>query len=975
MSFQTQKGRLSLLGTEEANNAGTTNWADRLLGMLDEGDFIAAISQATLFYLGRGDSEANGLPEDEVSRQSMVQQMLLELIVASLQYSSNQKHQLDSSQFTELANACIQASLAMRNRQLLFDEVFVWFEDHDQLTAFLDALEVYIRSQEIASLPPDVLKSLTDHHINSGTLKGLEEIICCLDISTLDIDYVTTVCKARHLYRTYIYVWTMALGDYVTPTEELLRLLRGPDSASETTEAQYQHNQDKAALFQYLASTLTGQVFPLGREASPQGSRQAKGQIYQFFFSGYKDRIIGISLGANSIHSFPQLRELLLLDTAASLSVFHEAFEDSYLNKPDGYIDDVQQNPLLANGGSSISFTRQFIISVLLEVSSAMQLDPKKSIFVDMFVARSVAKYPQDIILSGTALDEILKKLCRFSDESLADECQLSVEYLLSIYRPPDLQSYIPMLEKARFYRVLKSVYKAEGLWSDVVQTYLNDDEQPNQVFEITRTCLGKYSVASPSQQQQVRQVLEFHARDFANIDATQAALLLADYIPEHLEHVLDSFEHDFDLQYRFLKCLFESSGGMSPAVASNDAIFGRYIQVMCQQDPEHVADYVDSLGDVHPPLSKILPMLEASGIVDAAVILLVRQGQAQDAMTRLVEKLSSLEVAFSSMVGGSAFEAPQSGQLAAIQSLCGTFRKYSRIGVWLCRHRTDLARQTSSTAESSRLSNGASSRLSSEENLWLQLIDSVVSGAKIPLRHSNQSYISDTESANDLNEVDRSLRTSVQEVFTALLQMTTVSRDTRDSESLSFLKILRAFLENAVASSPSLAELRAVLRSMFSAYAYEASLLALANTMLDKDLFVHVDEVTRLRRRGWRPRGQICEICRRRVWGPGASPAIWQTWSNKAEQQRQEQHSKRHFTTKRNEGVPGKGKAAAAACDSETLRVESVSHLHLPEAHAALIFACRHVFHPMCLSTTRYVHGESAPADELYCPTCKMAP
>jgi hypothetical protein len=40
----------------------------------------------------------------------------------------------------------------------------------------------------------------------------------------------------------------------------------------------------------------------------------------------------------------------------------------------------------------------------------------------------------------------------------------------------------------------------------------------------------------------------------------------------------------------------------------------------------------------------------------------------------------------------------------------------------------------------------------------------------------------------------------------------------------------------------------RSVVVSIFSAYSYEKSLLTLANGMLDRDLFVHVDEVSRLR-------------------------------------------------------------------------------------------------------------------------------
>merc|ERR1712225_136314 len=86
---------------------------------------------------------------------------------------------------------------------------------------------------------------------------------------------------------------------------------------------------------------------------------------------------------------------------------------------------------------------------------------------------------------------------------------------------------------------------------------------------------------------------------------------------------------------------------------------------------------------------------------------------------------------------------------------------------------------------------------------------------------------------------------------FTALL--TSTSSPLPSGASLSFLRILRAFLTRASISSPNLSDLRAVLASVFSAYAYEESILSLANRLLDKGLFVTVQSATALRQRGWR--------------------------------------------------------------------------------------------------------------------------
>jgi len=181
------------------------------------------------------------------------------------------------------------------------------------------------------------------------------------------------------------------------------------------------------------------------------------------------------------------------------------------------------------------------------------------------------------------------------------------------------------------------------------------------------------------------------------------------------------------------------------------------------------------------------------------------------------------------------------------------------------------------------------------------------------------------------------------------------------------FLRILRAFLTHAAESSPSLSELRNVISSIFSAYAYEESLLALSNSMLDKDVFVRLDEVTALRQRGWRPRGQVCEVCRRRVWGPGMGVRVWEEW-----QKREEARSLRRarvqpgVSSDEEEGDRGKGKATVDVNPQESAEEErpgSGSEALGP----IVVFSCRHLYHQKCLVPAQTEDGSI----RLACPAC----
>jgi hypothetical protein len=215
-------------------------------------------------------------------------------------------------------------------------------------------------------------------------------------------------------------------------------------------------------------------------------------------------------------------------------------------------------------------------------------------------------------------------------------------------------------------------------------------------------------------------------------------------------------------------------------------------------------------------------------------------------------------------------------------------------------------------------------------------------------------------------------------------------------NNSVSFLRILRAFLARAAASSPTIADLRAVLQSVFSAYAYEENILQLSSRLLDKSLFTNMQGAVELRQRGWRPRGSACEACGRRVWGPGLQGNVLGAWEEsvaREEQRRRQTRGMPGLATgdkgKAAEAEPasslqrsrttGKGKdkdtersdAAAAAADhasEEPAAGDSLGKaaegdaladepkvLHgmrngKPVLEPLVVFACRHIYHRSCL-------------------------
>ncbi len=1009
MSFRAYKGRLFLLGYNEITFGTLSNWADRLLALMEEGSFIGAIQLATAYYNGEANKVAVGLPEDDALRHQMVQEKLTEMITASLKYAFGQKkdsqeRRVDREQLEELASACITACVGMDDNDFLFEDVYSWYQDRDVESIFLEKLEPFIDDDEITIIPPIVLKDLVGHYTARGLHSRLEEMICHLDSRTMDIDQITTLCKKNRLYDALLYVWNQALSDYTTILSDLVGL------AEREHDSQSEPNPSEAAgaskVFPYLSYILTGRVYPTGKEMPDDSATLAKAELYHFFFSGnskegrFKLQENPRSPKPGSTSSFPNLRRILNFDAPSFLSMLNEAFEDSFLNGPQDRMIDEIPGQLTEEQKFGLSVNRQWIVSILLEVMTPPTYEPEDTVYLDMFIARNLPKFPQFILLPGHVLHRVLVGLCQYASEDVADDCQLSVEYLLSMYQPPDLTSLIPLISKARFYRVLKTIYKTEKQYADLLKTCFEDYNNPDAIFQCISDCLRPGAGLTEKQVDDVRAVIVDHAYDLVATDVTKAASTVDDSAPDLHSVMLATLSDDEAAQYRYLQVVLEpptpKTEALRPDVSHRDFV-EQYVRLLCDYNRSHVSEYVDHLKTGDLRLEEVLPALEDSGVIDAAVVLLAREGKVKEGIDRLTDHLSTLESALLGLLDAVNDSPDAANTVETGQDLITSVQKYARVGVWLCQRQTKAVQQNKPSLSRAKSAKTINDALSQDEELWLDLIDAVVAVTKnvteVLERHERQASTDEEDSSQrtlaptqlDPSKMITDLRMIVQETFTALLAATSAPH-TKDAPrtDVSFLRILRAFLNRASLSSPSLSNLRAVLGAIFSAYSYEESLLSLANRLLDKDLFVHVTEADTLRRRGWRPLGQVCEACGKRVWGPGAGGYIWDAWQRNQERETKlVDHSCKSASRSSSRDGHGKGKAVtrhqepSAVAESDGTTDEQTAKEG--DNGAVVIFSCRHLFHRACL--VKMQDGEIMVADEerttgrgspdLVCPLC----
>ncbi|CAP60355.1 uncharacterized protein PODANS_1_6550 [Podospora anserina S mat+] len=1031
MSFKAYKSRLFLLGFNDVSIGALSNWADRLIALMESGDYVGAIQLATSYYTGDANKLTVGLPEDAKLRHSMVQDKLMEIMSASLKYAFGQrqkrKDSVTDAHLQELAETCFVACQSVGDEDFVFDEMWEWYEDAEVEGIFLETLEPYILDGSITTVPPVVVKGMVTHFVSKGLESRLEELICHLNTATLDLDQITLLCKQHSLYDALLYVWNQALQDFITPLLDLLALLvplmqngRYSGSANPIEDDIYGVNALK--IFPYLSYVLTGRVYPTGEALSEEIAQRAKAELYWLLFSG---KSITWPKGSNKRlltkpsqsqePSFPYLRLILNFDAPSFLSALNEAFEDSFLNDSPEKQAATGSRPrdLPEEQIFGLTVDRQYIVSILMEIMNSTDYETTDTIYLDMFIARNLPKYPQYLLFPGSTLTKVLAGLCKFPGRDLAEDAQLSAEYLLSVYHPPDVNDLISLFKEAGFYRILKRIYKNDKQYGKLIETYFDDPEDQEAVFSCIEVCLRPQAGLTRRQVQDVHQVIKRHAAQFVEIDPPMAAKTIAKVAPELHHDVLQASGEQPGLQYSYLKAILEPQTEQRRTGSPDRDLVEQYLRLMCRFDPAHVSDYVGLVQSTNLRLENLLPTMEETGVIDAAVILMAKEGQAQEAMGRLVKHLGTLESALQGLLAGSEPESNTEQLHQSVEELMEALRRYILVGIWLCQGQTETVREAN--AGRRRQKPTLDDALSSDEALWLDLIDIAVQITKqisTALRLSPAETPSENEKPNlplgDNDKITTLLRSLVQNTFTALLTCTSTPSPSSTTtagmgSNLSFLRILRAFLTRAAASSPNLADLRSVLSSIFAAYAYEESILRLSNRLLERSLFVSVNEAVALRQRGWRPRGSTCEACSRRVWGPGVAGNVFEAWEEKQAVEEKKRKLRKALMSPNGdvgedgtggdeeEAYVGKGKGKGKA-PSPRLRQEDGAvgdgdvqtaqdpregrsdeagaprRREQPPLGPLVLLACRHIYHKSCLEELLAKDGQ-VKENEYRCP------
>ncbi|RDB25342.1 Vacuolar protein sorting-associated protein 8 [Hypsizygus marmoreus] len=875
-SLRVYKGKIFLLARDGLRVGTLLTWADRILSLVQDGDFLSAIDLSRSYYVGDAPGNRNGLPDDPNLRKEVVGEKMQALMVASVQYAFSEERMTDNTHVTSdgrgvdrtslfegLVTVSCRACVALEDTEFIFEDLFQHYDDAGISKIYLRQLEPFILDNEIRYVPPRITQRLVALHEEDGRPDLVERIIWHIDPACLDINQAIHLCQRYHLYDALIYVYTRALHDCVAPVVELLGLIRKVQqyrrSRLESTEADESEADMDAAMepiflnaykiYPYLSNILSGLSYPSGEPLSEDEATQAKKDVYSFLFFGRSSvwppgegaKLVLTSDEDGGIEpTYPYARQLLRFDSESFLHSLDIAFEDPYLN------DETQ--------GTS----RLLIVRILLEILSSGDLPPSDVTFINIFIARNVPKYPQFLQVAPSALHGILIGLAEDPDPDTREDRQLAAEYLLSVYNPHESEHIIHLFEAAGFYRILRTWYRHEQRWAPLLSTYLDDsDLRPSDVFHnidnvLTISRRTNKGNLSPD----LIDVISHALPRLLETSLTSTAVLLDAHAPDLHERALQSLGDDGDPQrFLYLRHLLgppqqeEEEEDHMPSIRTGPSLKvpthlrQLYVSLQCRYRPKDVVVALKYLPAELLDWEDVLHSCESNEVFHAVVWATNWRGDPRQALLKAETFEKRLTLKLVEDLFSDVDLTPQ--QIASIHHNVESLEDIGRTGIAVCLEH----------------SQGASKADVPLEDIWFQLLSSQINciqalSGSLSKDIDNMKWNAETRATQ--GSTLSKLRALVQATFASLVSVTS-------THAVSFPRLFKRLVTSAPAStSTQYTEFRIILTGMLESYRSDGDMLVITKHLVDRDLFETMAEIARERDRGWGPSQLTCLYCRK---------------------------------------------------------------------------------------------------------------
>ncbi|KAI3402517.2 VPS8 [Candida oxycetoniae] len=794
------------------------SWADILLEKVSKLKYVEALSIADEFYqtTSKGKLTAVGLPVNRAKRTKVLRPYLIDIMKESIPHLlvQNDDHEKNLKIYFNIITYVGSANIL----EDLLEAV-----NNDEV--FFGVLESYLLFDIIQALPPAVLKRLVEYYASNEKGELLTEILCTLDINSLDIDLTIQLCKKHKLRDCLIYIWNSLLNDYESPLIDFIGDFRDPNFAD---------SEDGLKAYAYMSYILTGRQYPTDKYIQREEMNAIRSVCDILFSSSAIERNGKVVPAANNHTIFPYLYTFLEANSFQMLSTLNEFFESSFLN------EDARYN-------------RQYLIEALLDL-----FDANESNFTSfdkcqlaIFIARNYPKYSQLIRLSESTLDKVINALCQNLDDSIVEDCELALESLVSQYLPED-ETFIEKLQLVKFYNVLGDIFNSEGKYSRALEMWLlkndndakvsRDDEHITQLMNLIENSFTKTKNAN--EKINIIKVLKGNFAKFVRLDYDSTFFNLINKFAPKLHTEILNVNNDDDKKnkndsgndddsivvYQYITKLFSLSG-----YEPDPSIITQYIKLLIKFDKMSVFEFINhwkahivSNGNYQ----EILQLLRDNSIINGEACLFAFQSEFEAAVSCILNHLEN-------------FPEPttKSNQFADLLGYCmdicespETYNVHVEDGVTL------------------------------NEQLWLKVIYTLVdmaSSREGDARKTINLFIHDCfrkVSEHKLNySKGGSGEKSFLTIFNRFLQQYSHNKDNDDDDN----DTTSNNNNNIRVKSATLSNIRGVLQEVFISYSYESEMLKISLKMLNDDVYKTMLVIRNNRLRGLILKAaQACASC-----------------------------------------------------------------------------------------------------------------
>ncbi|KAL6068650.1 RING-type domain-containing protein [Balamuthia mandrillaris] len=700
-SFRTLKDRVYLLGMDNIYWGHILSWEERITLLVEQRRWLDALSLALKFYEGRGNGLVDkgvGLPSNSQTRRSLVSDKIIQVLLYYLRtavsaifpstsnttishndltsVSSTSSNSSDSSKndrlvtkrMVRLGSICMEYLLHIARSDVLFEQIYPLYCKLGQRHTFLELMEPFILEEKLVYLPPELMQAFVSHYASKNMLKTVEQCILHLDLASMDFHHIVKLCREHYLSSGLIYVYNQGLEDYITPLDDMMRLIRSKRKTDlvkgETTSTTSDISTSGGSKWKsvgykillYVSYCLLGKAFP-------------QGSIPRHLVTSVKVDVLNYLFQKNVVgeeEEYVHLVCMLLFDTKEFLSAISIAFDDPTIPPP----KEEMEKPML-NHQQMLGVLE----GIMVPVKSSLFNEEQVGYFFS-FIAEYVAK--ERVSVSPALMNKVVSYLTRSPDASTAVKRQQLMLHIMSLPSARWDQNTLLMVEGASpepFYAVAELYYRQRKDYKQVIRCYLKDHYRRTEVFTMLRTLLDDASIAE-QQMQEIRQAVVANITDLIKIDPHASCSLITNYFTKDQNHqIMRELSKHPKLQYEYLDAILGPESVYQTSNLGSGRLAGElmeettgkemqqaYIALMCQFAPNKVYRHLQA-SDTRVSFEYCLALCKRHNITDATAYLLERTGDVISALDIILQKLKEeMTVMFAAQEANELNALPEAG-------------------------------------------------------------------------------------------------------------------------------------------------------------------------------------------------------------------------------------------------------------------------------------------------------------------------